>query len=221
MAGMIEAPIDSGEVKILYPCSALSKIEVENKKFETITFLEKDKSQLSEQGFILRHRLKENGEENLTLKFRPKNTTSIKIDEKIFNELLLSSHGELKCEADVSYHAIKPRFVYSCSFKAMGKHLTQEHEDFLTMLNKKLPPLEELRSVKVRATKWKLLKTDKNLFTKRPSLEMWEFRNHCILEASAKFNHLENARKALISLKNLIPASPSLVQGNKTSRVLQ
>jgi hypothetical protein len=75
----------------------------------------------------------------------------------------------------------------------------------------------ELRSVDVSVTKWKL---QTSAFRKRPSLEMWRWGEECLLEASVKFEGMENAPTTLSQLKQAIAAEPLAFQGNKSERVL-
>ncbi len=217
---MIPAPINTGEVKITYPCFVLNKLVKENEESQKIIFYEKEGNGLSELGLNYRYRINSDHEEDLTLRFRPKDDQKLLVQDKIYSELSMSNQGELKCEADVIYDLTKPKFVSTCSFKSPGKDLTPEHGEFLKMVEVMAPELTQLREVVVKATKWKLV-TNESLFKKRPSIEIWKFRNECILEVSAKFEGMENALPSLKALKNLIKHAPSPVQGNKTSRVLQ
>jgi hypothetical protein len=61
-----------------------------------------------------------------------------------------------------------------------------------------------------------LLTNHKKKFT----VEVWEFRNQCLLEISAKFKDLKEARELFQIIEREIPGKPSLVQGNKTDQVL-
>ncbi len=217
---LIPAPINSGEVKITYPCFVLDKLVKENEESQKIIFYEKEGNRLSELGLNYRYRVNSSLEEDTTLKFRPQDNQKLLVQDQIYAALSMSNHGELKCEADVIYDTSKPKFVSTCSFKSQGKDLTLEHGEFLKMVEVKAPELTRLREVVVKATKWKLI-TDESIFKKRPTIEVWRFRNECILEVSAKFEGMENALPSLKALKSLIKYAPSPVQGNKTSRVLQ
>jgi hypothetical protein len=217
---LIPAPINSGEVKISYPCFVLPKLMKENEESQKIIFYEKEGNALSELGLNYRYRVDSSQEEDITFKFRPKDDQKLLVQDQIYSELSMSNHGELKCEADVIYDTGKPKFVSTCSFKSSGKDITPLHGEFLKMVEVKAPELTRLREVVVKATKWKLI-TDESFFKKRPTIEVWRFRNECILEVSAKFEGMENALPSLKALKSLIKYAPSPVQGNKTSRVLQ
>jgi hypothetical protein len=217
---MIPAPINSGEVKISYPCFVLPKLMKENEESQKIIFYEKEGNKLSDLGLNYRYRVNSEQEEDLTLKFRPHPDQKLLVQDQIYAELSSSNQGELKCEADVIYDPAKPKFISSCSFKSLGKDLTPEHDEFLKMVEVSAPLLSNLREVVVKASKWKL-KTESPLFKKRPTIEVWRFRNECILEVSAKFEGMENALPSLKALKELIKFTPSPNQGNKTSRVLQ
>lgn len=209
----IEAPIKSGEVKILYPCEVADSLPLEKEEHEKISFFEKGDNEYNKLGLI--YRIQETSEgKDTTLKIRK--IGPIKASEAGYN-YLKKANGELKCEADVTYDLTSPEFISSCSFKTKTAAPTREHNDF--MITFKLPQIgfSVVREVKVDATKWKLKVSG---FNKKPSVEMWKFRNECILEASAKFEGMENALPILKALKDAIPAEPSAVQGNKTGRVL-
>jgi hypothetical protein len=216
---LIPAPINSGEVKISYPCFILDKLMKENEESQKIIFYENEGNTLSDLGLNYRYRVNSSQEEDITLKFRPKSDQRLLVQDIIYSELSMSNQGELKCEADVIYDTAKPKFVSTCSFKTPGKDLTPEHEEFLKMVDVSAPLLSNLREVVVKASKWKL-KTESPLFKKRPTIEVWRFRRECILEVSAKFEGMNNALPSLKALKGLINHAPSPNQGNKTSRVL-
>lgn len=209
----IEVPIKSGEVKILYPCVVADSLPLEKEEHEKISFFEKEGNAYNKLGLIYRKQESADGVD-MTLKLRKKG--AIQASEAGY-KYLLKANGELKCEADVTYDPESPEFISSCSFKTKTGTLTRDHNDF--MITFKIPQIgfSDVREVKVEATKWKLKVSG---FNKKPSVEMWKFRNECILEASAKFDGLENALPTLKALKNAIPAEPSPVQGNKTGRVL-
>jgi len=214
------APIDSGEVKINYPCSILDQLQKESEESLEVIFFETEGNKLTELGLNFRYRKNSSLEEDVTLKFRPTRDQDLMVDEEIYSDLLSSPHGELKCEADVIYDKIKPKFVSTCSFKSMGKDLTSDHEEFLKMVKITPLTLSNLREVKVNALRWKL-KTQDSFFKKPPSIEVWRFRNECVLEISAKFKGMNNAIPCLKALKDLVNFEPSPIQGNKTSQVLQ
>ena len=217
---IIPVPINSGEVKIIYPCSILDQLPKESEESLEVIFFETEGNKLTELGLNYRYRKKSNLEDDVTLKFRPSRDQMVMVEEDIYSELSSSSHGELKCEADVIYDKTKPKFVSTCSFKSSGSNLTKEHDAFLKMVQLTPPALSNLREVKVSAFRWKLTSPD-SFFKKRPTIEVWRFRQECILEVSTKFEGMEKAVPALRMLKALIPFAPSLIQGNKTSQVLQ
>lgn len=217
---LISAPINSGEVKIAYPCHILDSLLKESEESQEIIFYEKDKEALSDLGLNYRYRMNSNQEDDVTLKFRPRNDQRLLVQDSIYSELSNSDNGELKCEADVIYDPVKPIFVSTCSFKSPGKDITPQHDDFLKMVQVSVPSFANLREVIVKATKWKL-KSASPFLKKRPTIEVWRFRNECILEVSARFEKMENALPSLEALKALINHVPSPTQGNKTSRVLQ
>jgi hypothetical protein len=222
-ASTIEAPIKNGEVKILYPCAVADSLPKEKPQKLTISFFEKGKSALGDKGLIFRYRDSVE-EDDITLKFRPKNGSKIMLDEALYSQLKSSRLGELKCEADVTYDPVKPVIIPTCGFKSEGKELTKDHFEFLEMVDLQDLDLSHLRKVEVKATKWKLKIEDLNnaaSFSKPPALEMWRFGNECIFEVSAKFDDLKSATIIMKQLKKLIRHEPSPVQGNKTSRVLQ
>lgn len=224
--------VSGGEVKILYPCSSLSNMDVEKEESETITFFEKGQRGLNDVGLILRHREASQGHEDLTVKFRDPKDQEINLDETIYRDFSRSHAGEFKCEADVNYDPLHPQSTVSCSWTMEGKDLEKEHFDFIKMVGVETPDLSNLRDVQVRSTSWKLVIDDGKLATgpikKRPSVEKWQFRNECLLEVSGKFEAkttdpervYAKAKEALKFLKGLVKATPSPLQGNKTSRAL-
>ncbi|WP_408096919.1 hypothetical protein ACJVC5_17930 [Peredibacter sp. HCB2-198] len=210
--------ISQGEAKILYPCNVLESIPREKEEREMISFFEKGRKELDERGIILRYIRSETSDE-LTLKYRSKGNFSV--DETIYRALSASPRGEFKCEEDVNYG---PSYSYSCSFKAPGSELLPEHADLARMVRVQLPDLNNLRRVDVASTSWKLKMTpaqaQKSPLTKKPSIEVWKFRDVCLLEVSGKYQAPVDARAALSFLEGLVNARPSQVQGNKTGLAL-
>ena len=210
--------ISGGEAKILYSCDVLESIPREKEEREMISFFEKGLKGLDDLGLILRYIRTQNSDE-LTLKIRTSTILSIK--DTIYRQLSNSPRGEFKCEEDVNYG---PKYTYSCSFKAPGDNLLPEHADLARMVGVELPDLTNLRRVDVASTAWKLKMTpaqaQKSPLTKKPSVEIWQFRDVCILEVSGKYQAPVDARAALSFLEGVINARPSQIQGNKTGLAL-
>ena len=222
--------ITEGEVKITYPCSILEQLSKSKESKEEITFYEKGQTTFFDQNFILRKRSGER-RNDLTFKFR-ENGKVPSINEDLYLKLMRSKEGQLKCEADVVYRPTDPSFSYACSFKSSATALIKEHNQFLKMSGlTKLElanDLSGLREVKIKATSWKYLPpVDRKPVHLRgaASIERWLIKDQCFLEISAGFESAPEslrvkALQALDELKNLIPFSPAVDQGNKTGRVL-
>lgn len=206
---VIELPISEGEVKILYPCSVLQKLELEEEESFEVTFFEKNERDLGKQGLILRQRQFDK-ESDLTIKYRTAH--AMRVDEELYHRLQTSQ--DLKCEADVTYDPFRPKFIHTCSLKTFDKI---PQEDFLRMLNIENVSFNDLRSVQVKARRWKLKLEG---LKKKSTVEVWEFRNQCLLEISAKFKDSKEVPELIQIMTNEIPEKPSLVQGNKTGQVL-
>lgn len=211
--------VSGGEAKILYPCSILESLPLEKEEKETISFFEKDKQGLNDMGLVLRYIQGRSGDE-LTIKFRTQK--NLVIDETIYQNLSASSRGELKCEEDVNFDPVQPKVTNSCSFKAPGNQFLPEHADLIRMVGLPQPNLENLRRVDVASTSWKykLPSGQSGPLTKKPSIEVWQFRNICILEVSGKYQAPVRAEAVLGFLRGLIKADPSQQQGNKTGLAL-
>jgi hypothetical protein len=205
----IELPISEGEVKILYPCAVLEELSLKEGESFLVTFYEKNERDLREKGLILRERQFDT-ESDLTLKYRT--SGEISVDEELY--LTLKDSGDLKCEADVTYDPVLPKVVHSCSLKTFDK---ARQEEFLRMLNLSSLSFTNLRKVQVKAQRWKLKIEG---LKKKASVEMWQFRNQCLLEVSAKLKESTEALEVFKILKDAIPSKPSLTQSSKTSRVL-
>jgi hypothetical protein len=205
---VIVPPITEGEVKILYPCSVLQKLHLEEGESFMLTFYEKNDRDLRGKGLILRERTFEE-ESDLTLKYRT--SGKISVDEELYSTLKTEN---LKCEADVTYDPVRPRVVNSCSLKSSDK---ERQEDFLRMLDLSEVSFANLRSVQVKAQRWKLKLEG---LKKKATVEVWEFRNQCLMEISSKFKDLREIQEQFKIIEREIPGKPSLVQGNKTSQVL-
>lgn len=208
--------INGGEVKILYPCSTLESLPREKEEQEKITFFEQGKQGLNDLGLVLRY-IQSSKADEFTVKYRTNSPLSV--NPEIYQQLSVSPRGEFKCEEDVNY-GDPLKFTNSCSFKAPGDDLIQEHIDLIRMVNGVIPSFENLRKVEVLSTSWKLKVTSQGPFTKKPSVEMWQFRNECILEVSGKYQAPVRASEAMTYLKSLIKAQPLPKQGNKTGLAL-
>ncbi|WPU63903.1 hypothetical protein [Peredibacter starrii] len=210
--------ISGGEAKILYSCDVLESIPREKEEREMISFFEKGLKGLNDLGLILRFIRSQKGDE-LTLKFRTQR--SLPIDETIYRKLSASTNGEFKCEEDVNYGL---SYSNSCSFKAPGDDFRPEHADLARMVGVDLPDLSNLRRVDVSSISWKLKLTpaqaQKSPLIKKPSVEVWTFRDVCILEVSGKYQAPVDARAALTFLEGLVNARPAQIQGNKTGLAL-
>lgn len=210
--------ISGGEAKILYPCTVLESIPREKEEREMISFFEKGMKGLDDLGLVLRY-IRSQKSDELTLKFRSQKPFSI--DEAIYRQLSTSTRGEFKCEEDVNYGL---KYTNSCSFKAPGDDLLVEHAELARMVGVQLPDLTNLRRVDVASTAWKLKMTpaqaQNSPLTKKPSVEVWTFRDVCLLEVSGKYQAPVDARAALSFLEGLVNARPAQIQGNKTGLAL-
>lgn len=211
--------VRGGEAKILYSCDVLEGLPLEKEERETISFFEKGKQGLSDMGLVFRYIQGRSGDE-LTIKFRTQK--NLVIDESIYQSLSASSRGELKCEEDVNYDPAQPKVTNSCSFKAPGNQFLPEHADLIRMVGLPQPNLENLRRVDVASTSWKykLSNGQRGPLTKKPSVEVWRFRNTCILEISGKYQAPVRAEAVLGFLRGLIQMPPAPEQGNKTGLAL-
>lgn len=214
------------EVKILYPCEALSKIPHEKEERMMVTFIDTQDALLYKNGLILRQR-KSLDEEDVTLKKRWAKNEIKNIDPKIYEELADSSNGKLKCELDMTYHPENPVGVDSCSFTSPGEETGSEYDDFLQMIHSSVAvlPNANLRRVDIESRSWKIPVSG---FNKRPELEMWIKGDQCILEASGKFESqklgrlevMKEARAYLFSLRDSLKVSPATYQVSKTAWAL-
>ncbi len=205
----IEIPLFGGESKILYPCSLLEKLDLEDEESYRVTFFEKNNRDLRDQGLILRQR-DFNGETDLTLKYR--SAGKMKVDEELYHKL--SNYQGLKCEVDVTFDPSRPKIFNTCSLKSSDHSL---QDDFLRMLNIPKIPMTNLRSVQVEARRWKL-----KLFglKKKLSVEVWRLKNQCLLEISTKFKDTDESHQIFKTMLKEIPETPLLIQGNKADQVL-
>lgn len=208
--------ITGGEVKLLYSCDVLETLPREKEEQEKIMFYEKGRQELNDLGLILRYTVTKKSDE-ITVKYRTSNALSL--NQSIYQQLSTSQRGELKCEEDVNYGETL-KVTNSCSFKAPGHLLLPEHLDFFRMVNVATPNLARLRQVQVLATSWKLKTSTLGPLTKKPSIEIWQFRNICILEVSGKYLAPVKAPEAMTFLRSLIQAQPLPKQGNKTGLAL-
>lgn len=228
--GGVYPVIDSGEVKINYPCSILSSIPKDKEEKEIITFFEKGEESFHQQGFILRKRFGE--EEDFTVKFR--SSEAFVVDEYLYGRLSNSAAGEMKCEFDSNYHLSGAQTSRSCSFKTLSNDLLPEHLEFIEMIKRPLSgfsgSLTGLRTVEIASTSWKLILPagTKNPFIKKPSVERWELKGHCLLEVSGKYQARSSSpdviqahiREGLAFLQQVIKSAPDFHQGGKTSWAL-
>lgn len=204
-----------GEVKILYPCEALTQIPHEKEVKGTVTFLDTKDFSLYQNGLILRKR-RDAKDSDITIKKRWDDKPVL--DAILQTQLSNSVNGELKCEADMNYDERSPRSVESCSFKSDGHDLFREHTDFLKMVKSPITEIPtNLKEITLTSVSWKIPVPG---FKKKPELEMWrKLGGQCVLEASAKFEN-NDARMVLAALKNAIQAAPSPQQISKTGWAL-
>lgn len=228
--------MNSGEVKINYPCEITSRLTLAKEEKEIITFLELDKNAVYKAGYNLRKRVNtETNEADFTVKYRSE-SPSIILDQKLFQKLTDSSNGELKCEFDISYHPVEYTPRWSCSFKSDTSGILPEHKEFIKMVNIPIPELPAdlgtMKEVKISSTSWKLKipKEDevRNPFEKKISVEKWVKGKECRLEVSGKISassgdpkvlHLA-AEKGFKFIRELISEEPSPEQGMKTAWAL-
>ncbi|MCM2349182.1 MAG: hypothetical protein NDI69_04120 [Bacteriovoracaceae bacterium] len=222
--------IDSGEVKINYPCGILNLIPKDKEEKEIITFFEKSGDSFHHQGFILRKRSGE--EEDFTVKYRA--TEAFVLDDYLYGRLSNSAAGEMKCEFDSNYHLSRFHTSRSCSFKTLSNDLLPEHLEFIEMIKRPLSgfsgSLTGLRTVEIASTSWKLVLPTgtKNPFIKKPSVERWELKGHCLLEVSGKYQASSSSpdviqahiKEGLVFLQQVIKSAPDSHQGGKISWAL-
>lgn len=218
----IEPVIKNGEVKINYPCEILDSIPKGKEDKETISFFEKGNNTVYASGYILRKRATD-----FTVKYRA-DVGPVILDETIYQNLLSSPNGEMKCELDLTYDPNHYRTSRSCSFKSETSGPIDEHFMFF----KGSFDLSQMREIKVSSSSWKMKlgpeQEGKSPFIKKPSVERWTLRGECRLEVSGKFEtqtgdprEMDDLTIAgLDFLKGLIDAEPSEFQGNKTAWVL-
>lgn len=220
----------STEVKISYPCGSESQLQLEKEEKELITFFDGNGNPLYKNGLVLRKRTSSGGRD-FTVKYRA-GGGQINFDKNLFDKLSVDQTGKLKCEIDMVYGGKAPSKAFqSCSFKTDEPAMTSSHLDFIKM-TKSEPVLTNLKEFKIESTAWKIkLNADQkisNPFPKKPSAEKWEVRGECKLEVSGKFDItglseaeiLSQVEKGFSFIKGLVPAEPSIVQGNKTSWAL-
>jgi hypothetical protein len=224
--------INKGEVKISYPCEAISRIG--KMESEQITFYVK-KIRPETQELIVRHRLRET-DQDFTLKYRKSSTGGAPSVDKELYDLLKARDkaGEVKfkCEADVTFLPKGIELEQGCSLTTPTDFFTTDHSKFMQMVGISVPiNRPELASYQINSFSWK---KDDDFFPKGISLEKWSVKNSqgeelCILEASAKFevspgDNLGLEALAARSMKRLQeafrPLLPDKAQGNKTGRVL-
>lgn len=218
----VEPLIKNGEVKINYPCEILDSIPKGKEDKETISFFERGNNTVYASGYILRKRATD-----FTVKYRA-DVGPIVLDETIYQNLLNSPNGEMKCELDLTYDPNHYRTSRSCSFKSDTTGPIDEHFMFF----KESFDLTQMREIKVSTSSWKMKLSSeqerKSPFIKKPSVERWTLRGECRLEVSGKFESQEGDPRemddlttaGLNFLKGLIDAEPSELQGNKTAWVL-
>ncbi len=218
----VEPLIKNGEVKINYPCEILDSIPKGKESKETISFFERGNNTVYASGYILRKRATD-----FTVKYRT-DLGAIVLDETIYQNLLNSPNGEIKCELDLTYDPNYYRTSRSCSFKSETKDPIEEHFMFF----KESFDLSQMKEIKVSSSSWKMKLTPeqegKSPFIKKPSVERWTLRGECRLEISGKFETQDGDPRAMDDLtvaglnflKNLIDTAPSELQGNKTAWVL-
>lgn len=223
----VKPKIKKGEVKISYPCEAISTPDkVESEK---ITFFER-KDGPKDDDLIIRHRSSEK-EKDFTLKYRkPSDGTSMEFDEGMYNALKAKDDLKeinFKCEADVTYPG---KTNESCSLATPTDSFTPDHDTFMRMVNKTVPTqMNELVPYEINSVSWKIPSPS---FAKGISVEKWmlekEGKKLCILEVSGKFEvpkggTIEDTIKtSMASLKEAFPdLTPDPVQGNKTGRALE
>lgn len=222
--------IKKGEAKILFPCDILDSLPKESKGIEEVIFYDKKDLKFFAQGLIIRKRIKSNSSE-MTVKFR--SSKVFNLNQEIYDKLKSSPAGDFKCEADATYSFPSPAIEYSCSFTSLGHELTKEHREFIKMMGVRFETVEELKnlhSIKINASEWKYVKQGNSELKgalKKVMIEQWNFGTECLLEVSSKFDLVTEdeisvfAKKTMEKLINLIQASPSKVQGNKTGIVLR
>lgn len=228
--------MNSGEVKINYPCDITSRLTLAKEEKETITFLELDENAVYRAGFNLRRRVNtETNEADFTVKYRSQ-SPSVILDQKLFQKLTDSSSGELKCEFDISYHHVEYTPRWSCSFKSDTSGMLPEHHEFIKMVNIPMPKLPaditKMKEIKITSTSWKLKlsKADeaRSPFEKKISVEKWMKGSECRLEVSGKLSAKsgdpkaihEAAGKGFKFIKEVIPDEPAPEQGMKTAWAL-
>lgn len=232
----VSPTMNSGEVKINYPCDITSKLSLTKEEKESITFFEIENNAAFRAGYIFRRRVnKTTSEADFTAKFRSK-SSSIILDQKLFQALSDSPNGEMKCEFDISYHHIEYTPTWSCSFKSDTPTALSEHKEFVKMVNIPVRGLpadwQNMKETKISSTSWKLKlsKTEeaRSPFEKKISVEKWVKGDQCRLEVSGKLTansadpkviH-QVAGKGFKFIKEVIPYEPSPEQGMKTAWAL-
>ncbi len=208
-----------GEIKINYPCGTESLIPKNKEENELITFFERGNNEFYKEGYILRRRVSD-GASDFTVKYRSHDPFSLNKD--LYQELLGSTAGELKCELDFTYHPVTPTFSRSCSFKSDTEDAVREHGDFILMIGKEMGGIEtqELKRIMIHSTSWKAKQIGP--FIKKPSIEKWMLGNQCRLEVSGKLSNLsfEAVQEGFNFLLKLVPKAPSSDQSSKTSWAL-
>ncbi|MFP5384725.1 MAG: hypothetical protein ACLGHN_01510 [Bacteriovoracia bacterium] len=228
--------INSGEVKINYPCEVLDKLPKEKEEKESITFYDLDNNPVYVAGYILRKRVNTDSKEaDFTIKYRTR-SPSIILDQTLYKKLSGSPSGKLKCEFDVPYNHVELMPTYSCSFKSDTENPLDEHLQFVRMVKVPLPhftrDIENFREFNAQGQSWNLKLTPeqqkKSPFKKKISLEKWTVRNECRLEVSGRIETVKGdskvihraAGEAFAFLMGVIPGSPAPKQGSKTKWVL-
>lgn len=226
-SAQIAPKIKKGEVKISYPCEAISTPDIV--EFEKITFFER-KSGAKEDDLIIRHRQSEK-EKDFTLKYRKSSDgASMEFDEEMFNALKAKDdlkEVNFKCEADVTFPG---KVSESCSLATPTDNFTPDHDLFMRMVGKTVPTqMNELVPYEINSLSWKIPNPG---FPKGISIEKWmlekEGKTLCILEVSGKFEVPkrgtieETIKTSMTSLREAFSdLTPDPVQGNKTSRALE